>query len=80
MCALLLGWAGLACRLGTNVKVINSVLMDGVIVGDAAHIQNSVVCPGANVQAGGTLKDCQVGSAHAWHAMPCHDAGPWNPC
>lgn len=47
------------------MKVINSVILDGVVVGDGAHIQNSIVCPGANVQAGATLKDCQVGVSKA---------------
>lgn len=52
------------CRLGNNVKVINSVLMENVVVGDSCHIQNTVVCSGANVHANSTLKDCQVGPGY----------------
>ena len=47
-------------RLGAGVKVINCVLMDGVVVADGSHIQNCVVCSGAVVQERATLKDCQV--------------------
>ncbi len=37
------------------------MLMDGVVLGDGAAVQNSVLCRGAAVQAGASLKDCQVG-------------------
>lgn len=38
-------------RLGTNVKVLNSVLMEGVTVGDGCTIQNSILCAGVQVRA-----------------------------
>ena len=41
---------GSNCRLGANVKIINSVLMDGVIVDDGCHVQNSLICCGAHLQ------------------------------
>jgi translation initiation factor eIF-2B subunit gamma len=52
------------CRLGAAVKVINSVIMDGVTIGDGAHIQNSVLCVRAVVQDRASLKDCQVGPGY----------------
>ena len=39
------------CKLGSNVKIINSVLMDSVIVHDGCHLQNCIVCTGAQLQA-----------------------------
>lgn len=47
-------------RLGAGVKVINSVLMDGTILGDGCHVQMSVLCAGATLQERVSLKDCQV--------------------
>ncbi len=41
---------GSNCQLGANVKIINSVLMDGVIVDDGCHVQNSIICGGAHLQ------------------------------
>ena len=39
------------CKLGSNVKIINCVLMDSVIVHDGCHLQNCIVCTGAELQA-----------------------------
>ncbi|CAL8468630.1 g8170 [Coccomyxa elongata] len=52
---------GAMCKLGSNVKIINSVLMDGVQVQDGCHLQNSIVCHNAHLQERVTLRDCQVG-------------------
>ena len=52
---------GRGCSFGSNVKIINSVLMDGVYVGDNCHVQNSIVCGGCTLQAGVEVKDCQIG-------------------
>ncbi len=41
---------GAMCKLGSNVKIINSVLMDGVQVQDGCHLQNSIVCHNAHLQ------------------------------
>ena len=41
---------GPMCKLGSNVKIINSVLMDSVIVHDGCHLQNCIVCTGAELQ------------------------------
>jgi NDP-sugar pyrophosphorylase family protein len=42
---------GPSCKLGSGVKIINCVLMDGVVVEDHCHLQNSIVCSGAHLQA-----------------------------
>ena len=42
---------GSMCKLGSNVKIINCVLMDSVIVHDGCHLQNCIVCTGAELQA-----------------------------
>jgi len=52
---------GRGCSLGSGVKIINSVLMDGVQVEDSCHIQNSIVCNGCVIHAGAQVKDCQLG-------------------
>lgn len=43
-----------------RAQVINSVLMDGVRVGDGAHIQGSILCAGVRVEPHASLRDCQV--------------------
>jgi translation initiation factor eIF-2B subunit gamma len=52
---------GRHCRIGSNVKIINSVVMDYVTVEDGCTIQNSVICSNVNLQERCSLKDCQVG-------------------
>jgi translation initiation factor eIF-2B subunit gamma len=52
--------------------VINSVLMDGVALGDGAHVQNSVLCAGAAVGDGAALKECQVGPGFVVAAQADH--------
>lgn len=52
---------GRGCSFGSNVKIINSVLMDGVHVGDNCHVQNSIVCGGCTIQAKVEVMNCQVG-------------------
>jgi len=41
-------------------QVINSVIMDDVMLGDHAHIQNTIVCRGAVIYDRCSLRDCQV--------------------
>lgn len=48
----------------TYAQLINSVVMDDVTVEDGCHIQNSVLCAGSVVHAGGSLKDCTVGPGY----------------
>ncbi|MEW5317384.1 MAG: hypothetical protein WDW38_008684 [Sanguina aurantia] len=50
--------------LGVGAKVLNSVLQDGVTVGDGCHIQNSILCSGAVILERASVKDCQVGPGH----------------
>ncbi len=57
-----------ACRLGANVKIINSVLQDNVVVGDGVTVQNTILCAGAMVKERATLKDCQV-MRITWHVF-----------
>ena len=38
--------------------------MDDVRIGDGCHIQNSVLCAGSVVHAGGSLKDCTLGPGY----------------
>jgi len=47
-------------RLGASAKVINSVLQDGVVVGDGCIVQNSTLCCNAKVEEKAIVKDCQV--------------------
>ena len=41
-------------------QVINSVLMDGVVVGEHSHIQNSIVCSNSHLHDHCSLRNCQV--------------------
>lgn len=50
--------------MGTSTKIINSVLLDNVTVGEGCHLQNSVICSGATLCDRVTLKDCQVGPGY----------------
>lgn len=43
-----------------GAKVLNSVLQDGVTVGDGCHIQNSILCSGSVIMERASVKDCQV--------------------
>ncbi|KAK9828728.1 hypothetical protein WJX72_001741 [[Myrmecia] bisecta] len=52
---------GGSCKLGTNVKVLNSVIMDSVTIEEGCHLQNTVVCAGAHLKAKSTLNKCIVG-------------------
>ena len=56
-------WAvvGERCRLGTDVEIARSVLLDGVIVGNNVTIQNSIVAANARVEDDAALVDCVVG-------------------
>lgn len=51
---------GRHCRIGSNVKIINSVVMNYVTVEDGCTIQNSIICSNVNLQERCSLKDCQV--------------------
>lgn len=44
----------------SGVQVINSVVMEGVRVGDGAHIQGSILCAGVTMEPHASLRDCQV--------------------
>jgi NDP-sugar pyrophosphorylase family protein len=41
---------GPMCKLGSGVKIINSVLMEGCAVEDGCHLQSSILCSGAHLQ------------------------------
>lgn len=49
------------CRIGANVKILNSVLLDGCNIADGVHIQGSIVGFGVTVGAKAQLRDCRVG-------------------
>ena len=53
------------CRIGANVKILNSLIMDEVVIGDNAHIQNSVIGQKSVIGTKAQLKDCFV--AHERH-------------
>ena len=45
------------CRIGSNVKLTNCILMDHVVIGDKASLSNTIVCGNAEVREGASLKD-----------------------
>jgi ADP-glucose pyrophosphorylase len=56
-----LPFTGKDCRIGDNVKITNSVILDGVILESGVSIQNSVVGVDCRLMEKCSLKDCQVG-------------------
>ena len=52
---------GANCTLGANVKLINSVVMDRVTIGDGCQVQNCILCSGAHLQV---LLPCSQIPAH----------------
>ncbi|BBN08773.1 translation initiation factor eIF-2B subunit gamma [Marchantia polymorpha subsp. ruderalis] len=55
---------GRHCRIGSNVTIVNSVIMDYVTIQDFCSIQSSVVCSNALLQERSSLKDCQVEASY----------------
>ncbi|XWS52647.1 hypothetical protein CRYUN_Cryun11dG0088800 [Craigia yunnanensis] len=53
---------GRHCRIGSHVKVVNSVVMNHVTICDGCIIQGSVICSNVQLQERVVLKDCQVGA------------------
>ncbi len=52
---------GKKCTIGNFVRIINSVVMDGVSISERCTINNSIVFSGCVVGSGAQLKDCKVG-------------------
>jgi translation initiation factor eIF-2B subunit gamma len=63
-CSIKRSIVGRRCEIMSNVKVINSLLLDGVKVGDNCHIQNSIISEGCVLQPGAQIKDCQLGPGY----------------
>jgi NDP-sugar pyrophosphorylase family protein len=42
------------------LQIVNSVVMNHVVIEDGCHIQGSVVCNNVQLQERAVLKDCQV--------------------
>ena len=42
---------GADCQIGAGAKVVNSVVLDGAVIGQNAHVQGCIVCAGAQLQA-----------------------------
>ncbi|KAL0478408.1 hypothetical protein AKO1_008629 [Acrasis kona] len=49
-------------KIGSNVKIANSVVMNNVIIGDNCTIQNSIVCCDVDIKPSANLNNCQVAS------------------
>ena len=45
------------------LQIVNSVVMNHVVIEDGCHIQGSVVCNNVQLQERSVLKDCQVASS-----------------
>lgn len=41
---------GATCKLGNNVKIVSSIVMDDVIVEEGSHIQNSIICSSCHLK------------------------------
>lgn len=51
---------GSHCSIGRNVKVVNSIVMDYVILADGVKLDGCIVCHGATIKEKSALKDCEV--------------------
>lgn len=81
---------GSTCKLGNNVKIMSSIVMDDVIVEEGSHIQNSIICSGSHLKVCNCLSRFTVVSCHplqrlhlaqgfSCHAQQhccCNDAAP----
>lgn len=56
-------WAvvGANCRLGADVEIARSVLLDGVVVGRNVTIKDSILGPNVTIEDDAALVDCVVG-------------------
>lgn len=52
------------CKIGKNVKLIESVIMDHVTIGAGCTIKNSIVCANATIGPKISLTNCQVGHSY----------------
>ena len=41
---------GTGCTIGNHVKLLNSVLMDRVVVDEGCVVQNCILCSGSHLQ------------------------------
>lgn len=46
------------------MQVINSVIMDDVVIAEGCHIQNSVIATGAQLQERVNMRDCHIGPGY----------------
>ncbi|PHT42590.1 hypothetical protein CQW23_16615 [Capsicum baccatum] len=55
---------GRHCRIGSNVKVVNSVIMNHVTIRDGRSVQGSIICSKVQLQECVVLRDFQVGAGY----------------
>ena len=55
---------GKNCSIHPGAKVVNSVLMDDVVVMEGASITDSILCNGVHIDAKVTIKNCQLGAGY----------------
>ncbi|KAF2291930.1 hypothetical protein GH714_042272 [Hevea brasiliensis] len=65
---------GRHCRIRSNVKVVNSVIMNHVTIGDGSSIQG---CSNVQLQERAGLKDCQVRAGFVVAAGCEYKGDPW---
>jgi len=53
---------GKGCRFGPDVKIADSIIMDGVVIEAGCTIQNSIIATGSVIKAKSTLKDSRIGA------------------
>jgi len=56
------------------LQIVNSVVMNHVVIEDGCHIQGSVVCNNVQLQERSVLKDCQIGAGYIVTAGSEHKA------
>ncbi|TPX58627.1 hypothetical protein PhCBS80983_g03008 [Powellomyces hirtus] len=52
---------GKHCTIGKNVKIVNSIIMDHVVIEDFVKLDKCVVSMNAQILANSQLKECEVG-------------------
>jgi len=52
------------CKIGSGVKIVNSLILRGAVIGDGAQIQGCIVGPCAVVGAHVTAKDSVIGAGY----------------
>jgi len=71
-CGVMKSTIGKHCKIGNNVKIRNSIIMDYVTIMEGCTIQNSIICNRVYMKEKCSIQDCQVGVSYNFVANSKH--------